>query len=211
MKNSEIIDISMPFDNEMLMWPGISSFKASPFKKISEGASSNITQFSMTTHCGTHVDAPLHLFEKGLSMENILLDTFIGNARLYNAGLRKKIDRKFLEKLNFEGVERALFRSINSAYLSEKKFRKNYVYFSEDAARFLVEKKIKLLGTDYLSIENFSDKERPAHRILLEAGIIILEGINLLNVREGDYELICLPLNIVGGDGAPARAVLRKL
>ena len=211
MKKNEIIDISMSLENGMLAWPASPGYALEPFKKISEGASSNVSKLSLSTHCGTHVDAPRHFIEKGDTLDEIPLDVFVGKARVFNAGLRKRIDREFLEKLDFDGVERALFRSVNSAYLGEKRFRRNYVYFSEDGARFLVEKNIKLLGTDYLSVENLADKKRPAHHILLRAGIVLLEGINLLKVKEGDYELICLPLKVIGADGAPARAILRKL
>ena len=95
MKSNEIIDISMSLEKGMLSWPLIPSFKAGPFKKIAEGSSSNITQLSMSTHTGTHVDAPLHFIEGGKTIEGIPLDIFIGRARVYNAGMRKKIDRKF--------------------------------------------------------------------------------------------------------------------
>jgi arylformamidase len=211
MKKPDIIDISMPLRNGMLTWPDSPSFELAPFKKIAEGASSNVSRLFMTTHCGTHIDAPRHFIEEGKTLDEIALTVFNGRARVFNAGMRKKIDRKFLEQLGFEGVQRALFRSVNSAYLSEKKFRETYVYFSEDAAEFLVEKKITLLGTDYLSVEDFSDSKRPAHHILLGAGIVLLEGLNLLSVREGDYELVCLPLKLIGADGAPARAILKRV
>jgi len=211
MKKNQIIDISMSLKKCMLTWPNSPAYAIEPFKKISEGASSNVSKLSLSTHCGTHVDAPRHFFPGGRTLDEIPLEVFVGRARVFNAGMRKKIDRKFLQKLDFDGVERALFRSVNSAYLGEKRFRRNYVYFSEDAARFLVEKKIKLLGTDYLSVENYADKKRPAHHIFLRAGVVLLEGINLLKVKGGDYELVCLPLRVAGADGAPARAFLRKL
>ena len=211
MKKGSLIDISMPLEREMVVWPDSRGFELDPFKKISEGASSNTSQLCMHTHCGTHVDAPLHFIEKGKGIDKVAMQTLIGKARVYDAGIRKKIDRDFLEKLDFRDVERALFRSINSAYLSESKFRKDYVYLSEDAAEFIVRKKIKLVGIDYLSIDGFSEKNRPAHHVLLSSEVIILEGINLLKVKAGDYELLCLPLKIVGADGAPARALLREI
>jgi arylformamidase len=135
----------------------------------------------------------------------------LGPARLFQFPEAHHIDRSLLERLDLEGVERLLFGTRNSALLKRREIDPDYAFIAEDAARYLVASGIKLVGVDYLSSEEFQNRGRPTHHILLGAGVVIVEGMDLTGVPPGDYELLCLPLKVKDADGAPARVLLREL
>ena len=207
----KVHDITLPLTPGMVNWPGNPSFKRELFKAISRGDSSNVSEISLSCHAGTHVDAPYHSSDKGVGIEGIPLSVLIGQARVVELASTNNVTRADLNGVDLKGVERLLLKTRNSAYLKANEFVPDFVYIDEDAANYLVEKKIKLLGVDYYSVERHGDKRKPAHHILLGQGIVIVEAVDLSKVAPGDYELICLPLNIPGSDGAPARVLLREL
>lgn len=204
-------DITVPLVPEMANWPGNPSFKRDLFKAISRGNSSNVSAISMSCHAGTHVDAPYHSSDAGPGIDAIPLSVLIGPARVAEIGAVDKVSATDLRAIDMTGVQRLLLKTRNSTYLREREFRENFVCVDESAARYMVEKGIKLLGVDYFSVDRHGDSQKLAHRTLLGHGVVILEAIDLFAVKPGDYELICLPLSIPGSDGAPARAVLRAL
>lgn len=157
------------------------------------------------------MDAPRHFVDGADGIDRIGVEVFIGPARLFQLPGVKKIDQFVLQELDLKGVTRLLLSTDNSALLSTTEHTLGYVYVSEEGARYLIEKGIKLVGIDYLSIEEYKKEGHPTHHILLEAGIVIVEGLDLSGVPAGDYELICLPLKIKDADGAPARVMLREL
>src|SRR3989338_4244232 len=208
----KIYDISVPIFEGMHAWPRDPKVKIRPNRQISKGSSCNVSRISFGSHTGTHVDAPYHFLKKGKKMDEIPLGIFIGKAWVFEIDAEKKINIKDINKLNLEGKERVLFKTTNSKiWERRKKFFKEFVYITDKAAKFIVEAGVKLLGIDYLSVEGFGIPGAPAHHILLGNGVILLEGINLLKVSQGEYELICMPLKISGGDGAPARVILREI
>ena len=166
-------------------------------------------------HTGTHVDAPAHFIAGGARVEAMNLDSLIGPARVIEISDDvMAITSGHIRASKLSGMTRVLFKTRNSAFWNEvdKGFRKDFTYIEPDAAAELVEMGVRLVGIDYLSVEKYGSTRFDTHTILLECGVVILEGLDLRKVEAGDYELICLPIKLAGGtgDGAPARAVLRS-
>jgi len=209
---SDWIDISVPLRNGMVAWPGDAPFERSPTLQVATGAQCNLSQISTTTHIGTHMDAPLHYLPGGAGIETVPIAACIGRARVIEIHDPVVIRTPELELHHLAKGERVLFKTRNSIHCwKTDHFLENYVYIDPEAARHLAERRVQTVGVDYLSVGGFDDSGPLTHRILLEAGIWIIEGLQLEHVAPGEYELVCLPLKIVGSDGAPARAVLRKL
>ena len=204
-------DISLTIYPGMLAWPGQPQVAMDTVKSIARGDSSNVSLLHIGTHTATHVDAPRHFIPDAPFVDSISPEVLIGPARLLQLPEVHLIDRSLLEGLELKGVERLLFGTRNSALLKQKSFEQNYAAISEDAAHYLVDMGIKLVGIDYLSVEKYHNESRPVHHILLGAGVVIIEGLDLTEVPPGDYELFCLPLKIKNGDGAPARVFLREI
>lgn len=204
-----IIDISVGIYNGMPFYPGDPGAEIRPHHQIVKGDVANLSELHLGSHTGTHIDAPRHFIDEGAPVDKLPLDVLVGPARVIDmTRVKSSILKKDLEDAGIEGVERLLVKSTNSALWEAAGFQRDYVSFSAEAAGYLVESGVQLAGIDYLSIERFKSETHPVHHSLLEAGIIILEGVDLAGVEAGDYDLVCLPLKIVEGDGAPARAVL---
>jgi arylformamidase len=209
---SDWIDISVPLRDGMVTWPGDAPFHRTSTLEIANGDECNLSRISTTTHIGTHMDAPRHYLEGAAGIESMPIAAAIGRARVIEIGDPEMIRTSELELHSLAKGERVLFKTRNSghAWLSDE-FQKEYVHIAPEAARYLVECRVQTVGVDYLSVGGLEGSGAETHCILLEAGIWIIEGLQLGYVEPGEYELVCLPLKIVGGDGAPARAVLRKL
>ncbi|MHB8793630.1 MAG: cyclase family protein [Thermoleophilia bacterium] len=204
-----IIDISVPIYSGMPFYPGDPGAEVLPSRLISEGAVANISELRLGSHVGTHIDAPKHFKDNGETVDNLALEVLVGPARVVDfTGAGSLISRENLEKAEIDGVKRLLLKTGNSALWSSKEFSKDYVSIAEDAAEYLVELGVGLVGIDYLSVERYKSDTFGVHHTLLGAGMVLLEGIDLGKVSAGEYELVCLPLKVRGGDGAPARAIL---
>lgn len=204
-----IIDISVPVYTGMVFYPGDSAVTVAPGKQIANGDVANLSNISLGSHTGTHVDAPYHFIDGENTVDNLNLDAMIGSARVLDlTGADEAITREALVDAGCSGARRVLFKTSNSSLWSQHEFRRDFVYLADDGADYLVEQGVVLAGNDYLSIEHYHSKTHYVHETLLKAGIIILEGVDLTGVEPGDYELACLPLKIRDGDGAPARVVL---
>jgi len=211
MAGHKIYDISLTIYPGMLTWPGQPQVAMDTIKSIAQGDSSNVSLLHIGTHTSTHVDAPYHFIPEAVGIDSISPEVLIGPVRLFQLPEIHHIDRNLLEGLELKGVERLLFGTTNSALLKQRQFVEDYIFISEDAASYLVNMGIKLVGVDYLSIDQYQNIARPAHHILLGAGVVIIEGLDLTGVPPGDYELLCLPLKIKDGNGAPARVFLREI
>lgn len=176
---------------------------------IAAGDEANVTQLSMDVHTGTHIDAPRHFFDTGASVEDLGLGPFVGPAFVVDTGPVKEISASVLAEADIpEDTERLLLSTPNSAKPIEPTFDEDYAALTPDGARWLLDSlDLKLVGIDYLSIQRYADAP-DVHLSLLGAGVAILEGLRLGEVRPGRYELMCLPLRLVGTEGAPARAIL---
>jgi arylformamidase len=203
----EIFDISRTLREGMAVWPGDPEFRQRRVMRIRDGESANVSAFELGSHTGTHIDMPLHVEDAAFDAASMSVGNFIGPARVFSIASEEYIRAADLEGLDWLGVERALFKTRNSN-MEESAFHTNFVYFEKDAASFLVEKKILMVGTDGASVDPFDSTDLPSHRMLLSHGIAILENINFGSVPPGDYDLVCLPLKLAGSDGSPVRAVL---
>jgi len=210
----KIYDITVPISDHVPIYRGDPSASIEAVRQISDGAHATISKMCFGVHTGTHVDAPNHFIDGRRRVDQLDLDKLIGPCRVIAVdGAAEAVLPEHLGNLN--GVERVLFKTRNSAFWNEqeKGFRADFTYISPEAARLLVEKKIKLAGIDYLSVEKFGSDDFATHITLLDAEVVIVEGVDLREVPTGDYELICLPLKYIGGggDGAPARTILREV
>ncbi len=202
----EILDISVPIRDGMLHYAGNPPVHVTRASSIERGDPANVSELDMGAHSGTHVDAVDHFIEGGPGAEALPLDALIGPAEVVDGTTATTaLDLVTLRGLELppQGTERILFKTRNSQLWSRNEFTRDFVRLDGETAAFLVERGVKLLGIDYLSI---GDAE--AHRVLLGAGVVCVEGLDLRQIAPGSYELICLPLKLVGSDGAPARAVL---
>jgi arylformamidase len=208
---TRLIDISLPLQPDLPTWPGDPRLQRERFVCMEEGHVANVSQLACCVHVGTHVDAPYHFVADGKTVEHLALDTLIGEAVVVHVPDVESVTAADLERLTLPaGVQRLLLRTHNSALWAAgmAPFREEYVALTEDAAQWVVDHSIRLIGVDYLSVQRYHDGPR-THQILLEAEVIILEGLNLAHVAPGTYELLCLPLKLIGAEGAPARTVLR--
>jgi len=209
---SRWIDISIPIQEGMVNWPGDEPVRVETTHSLENGDSNNLSSISMSSHTGTHMDAPLHFIHGDKGIDELPLDIVIGRARIIEILDTESVKPGELSRHKIHGGERVLLKTYNSYHnWSIKEFNENFVHITVKAARYLAACGIKLLGVDYLSVGGYKGNGDEVHKTLLEAGIWIIEGLNLSHVEPGKYDLICLPLKIVGADGAPARAILRSL
>lgn len=207
-----LIDISAPLSPSLPVWPGDPPVSVTRALDVACGDAATVSRLALGSHTGTHVDAPCHFLPNGAPLDALPLATFVGPARVVAITHPDAITPDELATLDWQGVTRVLFKTRNSArpWFCEP-FDETFVHVTPEAADFLIARGIRLIGVDYLSVEGFHAVGAPCHRRLLGAGVVLLEGVYLASVAPGDYELICLPLPLVGADGAPARALLRPL
>jgi len=206
--NPSVLDISMPLDARTPVWPGSPGFASYAHSSLAAGDVANATLIEMDVHCGTHVDAPRHFVDGGATLDAVGLGPVMGPAWVADAVGHAGIDAALLEALDIpRETTRLLLRTDNSYARREAPFREDYVALTADAAQWVVDRRLELIGVDYLSIQRFHDPP-DTHQILLRAGTVILEGIDLRDVRSGRWTLVCLPISLVGAEAAPARALL---
>ena len=206
----KLLDVSVPLIAGMPAYPGNPEFELQPVKRIATGGSSNVSRLVMGTHTGTHVDAPKHFFDEGTGVDSLPLDLLLGRSRVVDLPKRGGIGADELAAAGLREDIRVLLKTPNSALWNGESFHEDYTYLTEAGARYLVDQGVKVIGVDYLSVEQFKKPGAPAHRALLSQGVVIIEGLNLSEVEPGMYEMYCLPLRVVGGDGAPARVILKR-
>ena len=207
----KIFDISVALSPDLPVWPGDPKIELKRFRSISQGHTSNDSQIACSVHSGTHIDAPAHFIENGKTIEQLPLDVLIGKATVVELLTHDIITPETLEAQALTAeTKRILFKTKNSALWTDysHQFNPDFVALSSKAASWIVDKGIRLVGIDYLSVQMFSDDEPHTHRTLLDAGVVIVEGLDLRDVNAGTYQLICLPIKLDGSEGAPARVVL---
>lgn len=205
----KLYDATLAIHEKMVVFPGDPPFESEPVCRIQTGADYNLTRISMGTHLGTHVDPPAHFIEKGTTADQIALETLVGPGVVADLRGCTQIDRRALEKAAIAGYKRVLLKTDNGPLLLESPLHPDTVHLTGDGARYLVENRVRLVGIDALSIEHHENPGSPVHHLLLEAGVLVVESVHLLEIPPGEYEIFCLPLKIKGGDGAPARVLLR--
>ena len=203
------IDISVCLHSGMVHWPRDPSVRFQQVRRMDRGDPCNVSKFSMGSHTGTHMDAPLHFLARGKGLDRMPLDATIGRARVIEIRDRESIKAKELRKHKIRAGERILFKTLNSRRCwKQKGFVKDFVYISEEAACELAARRVRTVGIDYLSVGSYFYGGAEIHRALLSRGVWIIEGLDLSRAKPGNYHLICLPLRVFRSDGAPARAVL---
>jgi arylformamidase len=203
-------DVTIPIQAEMPVYPGDPPVLIEPRLRLADGDLANVSCYSFGSHTGTHIDPPFHILDDGLTVDQIPLELLIGRTRVVQIGGGNEIDAESLREHDLSDAVRVLFKTRNSYMLDGlHQFVETYVHLTVDAAEYLVNSGIKVVGIDYLSVEKFGAERLDVHAVLLRNGVIIIEGLNLKEVEPGDYEMICLPLKIKDGDGAPARVILR--
>ena len=208
---SKIIDATLPLGAGMLTYPGDPVVSLKRISDMSSGAASNLSLLSMSTHTGTHVDPPIHFVTGGTTIDRVPLDTLIGKASVVDMRGNATIGPRELDDAGLPpDTTRVLFLTDWSARWDEASpaFPESYTAVSSDGARWLVERGVRLVGTDFISIEGSADPTYPVHRTLLGADIVIVEGLDLRDAHVGECAIWCLPLKIRDGDGGPARVVL---
>jgi len=205
-----IYDITVPLSPSLPVYPGDPAVAITPVAQLQWGDAANVSRLTLSSHTGTHLDAPRHFFHTGLAIDGIAPHVLMGPARVCAfPDATTHLTADDLWPLGLAGTRRLLFKTPNSALWERTGFQTNYVALTESAARLLVDLGVQLVGIDYLSVDAFERQDFPVHRVLLGAGVLILEGLDLRTVAPGDYELLALPLLLQDGDGAPARAILR--
>src|SRR3990172_7066717 len=207
----KICDVSLTISPQLPVWPGDPAIELEQVESMDRGAHANVSHLSAGVHIGTHVDAPHHFLNDGRTVEQLSLEVLTGPCYVVQfpdgveAITADALDRTSLP----ESTIRILFGTSNSRFWSrgETEFQEGFVAITEDGAEWLVEHGIQLVGVDYLSVAPYGDSV-PTHKALLQAGVVVLEGLDLSSVPRGFYDLYCLPLKLHGADGAPARAIL---
>ena len=205
------IDITRTLKPGMIHWPGDLAFDLRQVAAISGPTTSNLSEIHTNVHAGTHVDAPLHYIHRGMDVAALPLERLCGPATVVDVSQERDVTAADLRQSSIPRGDRILIRTASERLWSESTFNKGYFALTAEAARLLVEVGTPLVGIDYLSIEPFEAEGAPVHHILLGAGVIVLEGLDLSGVLPGRYELIALPLKVAGAEGCPVRAILRSM
>jgi len=208
----KLYDISLTIAEDLPVWPGDPKIELKKISQIDNGEEANVTHLSACVHIGTHVDAPDHFLGNGETVENLSLDLLVGPALVVEVPVEGQITAMDLQSITIpEGTKRLLIKTANSQIWAEglKEFKEDFIAIEADAAEYLVNQGVEVVGVDYLSVAPFADPA-PTHQILLKAGTLIIEGLNLSEIVPGEYTLYCLPLKIKGSDGAQARVLLQK-
>jgi arylformamidase len=206
------IDVSVTVRGGMPHWPDNPPIVIERVLDISRGDPCNLSHLAMGVHSGTHMDGPVHFIHGAAGLDEMPLSATMGEARVVEIDNPREITAADLRKHEVGPGERVLFRTTNSPRCWQARhFVEDFVYISEEAATYLAETGVRTVGVDYLSVGGYRANGAKIHRTLLDAGIWIIEGLNLSAVSGGRYEMICLPVKIHGSDGAPARAILRPL
>ena len=206
------IDTSVALRSGMVHWPDNPPVRIERALSIERGDAANVSEISMGAHTGTHMDGPIHFVREGRGLDEMPLTATIGRARVIEIGDPESIKPGELYPHGLQRGERVLFKTRNSARRwSSEDFMEDFVYVSQEAARYLAGRGIRTVGVDYLSVGGFRKDGEETHRALLEAGIWVIEGLDLSDVKPGEHELVCLPIKIECSDGAPARALLREI
>ena len=213
MTDRRVWDISEVVDEKTAVFPGDTPFSRSWVAEMKGGASCNVSAITMSVHCGTHTDSPLHFDDAGLGMAAVPLDAYMGRCRVVTVqgeGDPSHVPASALTDDVLAGVERILFHTCGATH-DRTKFDPGFTAVGPDAAERLVAAGIRLVGIDTPSMDHATSQDLPGHHVLYRGGIALLENIDLTDVPDGDYELIALPIKIAGSDSSPVRAVLREL
>lgn len=208
-----IFDASTKIHPALVVWPNSDSFERRLTEEM-EKDGAEVSVITMGTHTGTHIDAPRHFVAGGTGIDSLPLEALVGPVTVVDVTEVEgnTIEPKHLEHLNLRHTKRLLFKTQNSVrrLLDQEEFTTDYVSLSLETAQLLVDSGVQLIGVDYLSVEKKGSPGHPVHVAILSAGIVIIEGVRLIDIEPGEYNMAALPMNIVDGDGAPTRVLLMQ-
>lgn len=203
-------DVSVTLTNKTVVYEGDPPIKIEEMSQMAKGDPYNLSLLTFGSHTGTHMDAPKHFCDDRRAVDELSLEYFLGKAKVFDMGTVNVIDLDSVKNRAIEQGDRILFKTKNSRLMRANVFARDYVYISPEAAQYLVEKEILTVGIDYLTVEQYGVTLPLTHKAFLSHDIVILEGLDLSDVDEGEYELISLPIKLGGGNGSPMRTVLVK-
>jgi len=212
MRNKEFIDISFPYFDDMAIYPNNPQYCCRKISDLQRGDSCNVSEIAVGTHTGTHLDAPSHFIKNGITIDRLPLEQINGKAKVLRIE-ENVITKECLKKYEIGKDDIIIFRTSNSDVFNGSKVLESYVTLDYEGAQYLVDQGVRMIGIDYMTIERpraLREQEKSVHKIILGAGIPILEMLDLRNVEEGEYMLFCFPLKLVGADGSPMRAVMTR-
>ena len=196
----------------MVHWPGDAPYQIERLKDFANGDPLTLSYIKLGVHTGTHMDAPLHFVKGGSTIDSMPIEATVGLARVVSIHDRESVKVAELEPLNLQPGERILFKTYNSEHCwNTDAFAEDFIYISHEAAEYLAACQVRTVGVDYLSVGGFRKDGLETHQALLGGGIWVIEGLNLQGIEPGNYELMCLPLKLANAEGAPARALVRKV
>jgi arylformamidase len=209
----KVHDVSLVLRPDMVTWPGEPGPKFMPLRRIAMGDTANVSLITFGNHTGTHVDPPIHFIDGANTVDNLPIDALVGPCHVVAFPDSGHVTGEWLDGAHVPaGTERLLFKTRNSERWADPTaaFTRDFTAIDASAARWCVERRVKLVGVDYLSIEPQGPEKKgyPVHNTLLRANVVIIEGLDLRGIAAGDYELVCAPIKLLGGDGAPARVFL---
>jgi arylformamidase len=205
----KIYDISVTLSDRTPIYPGDPRIEIVPESRISAGDSANLSTLRFGSHTGTHVDPPFHFVSNGATIDRVSLYTLFGECLVCRIDDPDSIRVAELERADIpDGTKRIIFKTRNSDLWESPAFAETFVFLNPEAAEWLIRRGLQVVGIDYLSVDPFKSATHPTHTALLNAGVAIIEGLDLRGVPQGTYTLACLPLKIAGGDGGPSRAIL---
>ena len=209
----KIHDVTLTLRAGMTTWGNEPGPELRPLRRIAKGDSANVSTLTLSDHTGTHVDPPIHFIEGGATVESLPVDALIGPCVVLGYDAATSITADWLDRARVPAdARRILFKTRNSRLWDDPmhKFTRDIVAVGASAAKWCVDHGVRLVGIDYLTIEPQGPEKAgyPTHHTLLGAGVVIVEGLDLRAVAPGGYDLVCAPLKIAGGDGAPARVFL---
>jgi len=206
---ARIHDVTVPLTPGMPTYPGDPPFELEAIRSLAEDRY-RLSRLVLSTHAGTHVDAPAHFLDGGATVDQLPLEILLGKARVVELSSRERVERADMEALDLRDDLRVLLKTRMSGQMLRTAYQEDHLYVTVDAAHYLAQAGIKLVGFDYLSIDRAGSADFPAHHALLGKGVVVVEGLDLSEVEPGEYDMTCLPLRVGGGDAAPARVVLRS-
>ena len=209
----KIYDVTLVLRPDMVTWPGEPGPKFMPLRRIAMGDTANVSLITLANHTGTHVDPPIHFIEGGNTVDKLPIDALVGPCRVVAFPGSGHVSGTWLDGAEIPtGTERILFKTRNTERWADPtaEFTRDFTAIDASAARWCVERRVKLVGIDYLSIEPQGPEKQgyPVHNTLLRANVVIIEGLDMREVAAGEYDLVCAPIKLQGGDGAPARVFL---
>lgn len=201
-------DVTLDFSENIAIYPGDPPLEITERMSIAKGDVANVSLLSFGSHTGTHIDAPKHFIDSGLTVDKLPLDHFMGKAKVFEFKDKDAVTFGDIKDLDIKKGDIIIFKTRNSSSLTNSKFDESFAYVAPDAAKYLAGIGIKTLGFDYLSVERYGSTAFETHYALLGSGIVIIEGLYLEGINAGEYEIIALPIKIKNGNGSPVRVVL---